>query len=120
MHAKYKFTACSSTISFSVINYTQASDKLVKNELSLIEIKVIYEAYLYLDQNKRKKSIIYKAIVGVIKNKSLNREDSEDILSEALYLLRKALKYFETDRLFNFNAYAITFIRESIKQYRSK
>ena len=71
------------------------------------------KAYLYLDQNKRKKSIIYKAIVGVIKNKSLNREDSEDILSEALYLLRKAsLKYFETDRLFNFNAYAITFIRK--------
>ena len=35
--------------------------------------------------------------------------------------MRKAsLKYFETERSFNFSAYAITFIRESIKQYRSK
>ena len=112
----------SNLINFSVVNYTQAADILINQELSLIKNKSnLLDAYVNLEPKKRHKSIIYKAIIGSLKNHSKNREDVEDVLSEALFLLRKAsLKYFETDRSFNFTAYAITFIRESIKEYRSK
>lgn len=112
----------SNLINFSVVNYTNAADKLVNQELLLIKNKSnLLDAYVNLEPKKRHKSIIYKAIISSLKNHSKNREDVEDVLSEALFLLRKAsLKYFETDRSFNFAAYAITFIRESIKEYRSK
>ena len=109
-------------ITFSVSNYTQAANNLINQELLLIKNKInLLDAYINLEPEKRHKSIIYKAISNSLKNHSKNREDDEDLLSEALFLLRKAsLKYFETERSFNFTAYAITFIRESIKEYRSK
>ena len=112
----------SNLINFSVVDYTKAANKLVDQELSLIRNKSnLLDAYVNLEPKKRHKSIIYKAIINSLKNHSKNREDVEDVLSEALFLLRKAsLKYFETDRSFNFTAYAITFIRESIKEYKSK
>ena len=112
----------SNQICFSVIDYTGSANNLINQELALVKGKSnLFEAYINLEPKKRNKSIIYKSIIAIIKNQSINREDSEDILAEALFLLRKAsLKYFETERSFNFSAYAITFIRESIKQYRSK
>ena len=112
----------SNQINFSVVDYTQAANYLINQELSLIRNKSnLLDAYLSLEPRKRHKSIIYKAIISSLKNVSKNREDVEDMLSEALFLLRKAsLKYFEKERSFNFTAYAITFIRESIKEYRSK
>ncbi len=111
-----------SNLNFSVINYTQAANKLINQELVLIKNKSnLLDAYINLNPEKRHKSIIYKAISNSLKNHSKNREDVEDLLSEALFLLHKAsLKYFETERSFNFTAYAITFIRESIKEYKSK
>ena len=112
----------SNQINLSVVDYTQAADYLINQELSLIKNKSnLLDAYVNLEPRKRHKSIIYKAIISSLKNVSKNREDVEDMLSEALFLLRKAsLKYFEKERSFNFTAYAITFIRESIKEYRSK
>ena len=112
----------SNQINLSVVDYTQAANYLINQELSLIRNKSnLLDAYLSLEPRKRHKSIIYKAIISSLKNVSKNREDVEDMLSEALFLLRKAsLKYFEKERSFNFTAYAITFIRESIKEYRSK
>ncbi len=112
----------SNQICFGVIDYTCSANNLINQELVLVKGKSnLFEAYINLEPKKRNKSIIYKSIISIIKNQSINREDSEDILAEALFLLRKAsLKYFETERSFNFSAYAITFIRESIKQYRSK
>ena len=111
-----------SNLNFSVINYTQAANSLINQELVLIKNKSnLLDAYINLNPEKRHKSIIYKAISNSLKNHSKNREDVEDLLSEALFLLHKAsLKYFETERSFNFTAYAITFIRESIKEYKSK
>jgi RNA polymerase sigma factor (sigma-70 family) len=106
----------------SVVNYTEASSKLVDNELNLVKgNNNISEAYYNLKSVNRNKSIIYKSIKGVLKNFSKNREEVEDIVSESLFLLQKAsLKYFEEVRSINFQQYAITFIRESIKEYRSK
>ncbi len=112
----------SNLINFSVVDYTRAADDLISQEILLIKNKCnLLDAYVNLEPKKRHKSIIYKAIKSTLKNHSKNKEDAEDVLSEALFLLRKAsLKYFETERSFNFTAYAITFIRESIKEYKSK
>ena len=112
----------STQIILSVNNYTDASSELVAKELELIKGNPnICEAYYSLGSRNRSKSIIYKSIKGIIKNFSKNREDVEDIVSEALFLLHKSsLKYFEEVRTINFPQYAITFIRESIKEYRSK
>ena len=112
----------STPIILSVINYTVASSSLVANELELVKGNSnICEAYYLLKSSDRNKSIIYKSIKGVLKNFSKNKEDVEDVVSEALFLLHKSsLKYFEEARTINFQQYAITFIRESIKEYRSK
>ena len=109
-------------INLSVVHWTKLSDNLVNQELSLISGQTnLVEAYVNLSPKNRQKSIIYKSISTYLKNYLKNKEDIEDIISEALYLLRKAsFKYFETERSFNFSAYAITYIRESIKEYRSK
>lgn len=109
-------------INLGVVDYTKLSDALVNQELSLINGQTnLVEAYLSLNPKKRQKSIIYKSTSNYLKNYQNNKEDTEDIISEAFYLLRKAsFKYFETERSFNFSAYAITYIRESIKEYRSK
>lgn len=112
----------SNPVLLSVVSYTEASSKLVDNELNLVKgNNNISEAYYNLKSVNRNKSIIYKSIKGVLKNFSKNREEVEDIVSESLFLLQKAsLKYFEEVRSINFQQYAITFIRESIKEYRSK
>lgn len=112
----------SNQILLSVVSYTEASSKLVNNELNLVKGNSnICEAYYHLKSVNRNKSIIYKSIKGVLKNFSKNKEEVEDIVSESLFLLHKAsLKYFEEARSINFQQYAITFIRESIKEYRSK
>mgnify|MGYP006080838339 FL=1 len=112
----------SNPIILSVVNYTDASSALVANELELIKGNSnICEAYYLLKSNNRSKSIIYKSIKGILKNFNKNKEDVEDVVSEALFLLHKSsLKYFEEVRTINFQQYAITFIRESIKEYRSK
>jgi len=112
----------SNPVLLSVVDYTEASSKLVDNELNLVKgNNNISEAYYNLKSVNRNKSIIYKSIKGVLKNFSKNREEVEDIVSESLFLLQKAsLKYFEEVRSINFQQYAITFIRESIKEYRSK
>ncbi|MDA9608961.1 sigma-70 family RNA polymerase sigma factor [Candidatus Pelagibacter sp.] len=112
----------SNPVILSVVNYTDASSALVANELELIRGNSnICEAYYLLKSNNRSKSIIYKSIKGILKNFSKNKEDVEDVVSEALFLLHKSsLKYFEEVRTINFQQYAITFIRESIKEYRSK
>jgi len=109
-------------LNLSVVHWTKLSDNLVNQELSLISGQTnLVEAYVNLSPKKRQKSIIYKSISTYLKNYLNNKEDIEDIISEAFYLLRKAsFKYFETERSFNFSAYAITYIRESIKEYRSK
>ena len=112
----------SKPILLSVVSYTEASSKLVDSELQLIKgNNNISEAYYRLKSVNRNKSIIYKSIKGILKNFSKNKEEVEDIVSESLFLLQKAsLKYFEEARSINFHQYAITFIRESIKEYRSK
>jgi RNA polymerase sigma factor (sigma-70 family) len=112
----------STPIILSVVNYTDASANLVSKELELVKGKKnICDAYYKLNSASRKKSIIYKSIKSILRNYDKNKEDVEDVVSEALFLLHKAsLKYFEKVRSINFDAFAITSIRESIKEYRSK
>ena len=85
-------------LNLSVVHWTKLSDNLVNQELSLISGQTnLVEAYVNLSPKKRQKSIIYKSISTYLKNYLNNKEDIEDIISEAFYLLRKAsFKYFET------------------------
>ena len=112
----------SNPVLLSVVDYTKASSRLINNELDLVKGNTnISEAYYRLKSVNRNKSIIYKSIKSILKNFTKNREEVEDIVSESLFLLQKAsLKYFEEARSINFQQYAVTFIRESIKEYRSK
>lgn len=110
-----------------VINFTKASDSLVQSELNLISKDVANLGLFYctLSPSKKTKSLIYRALRSIFKLTSdqyeKNKENTEDIISEALFLLRSAsIKYFEKDRDCNFEQFAVTHIRENIKGYRSK
>ena len=108
----------------TLINFTNASEALVTNELELVKNNSnLAQAYCTLSPDSRKKSIIYKAIKHLLKISHYynNRENTEDVVSEALFLFKDAsLKYFEETRTINFEQFAIVHIRESIKSYLSK
>ena len=111
----------------TVVNFTEASNSLVQKELNLITKGVTNLALFYCTLNPytKTKSIIYRALKSIFRLTSdqyeKNKEDTEDIVSEALFLLRSAsIKYFEKDRNCNFEQFAVTHIKEGIKGYRSK
>ena len=108
----------------TLINFTDASEALVEDELKLVRNNSnLAQAYCALSQDSRKKSIIYRAIKHLLKlsNYYNNKENTEDVVSEALFLLKEAsLKYFEEIRSINFEQFAVVHIRESIKSYLSK
>lgn len=111
----------------TVVNFTEASDSLVYNELNLNTKGVTNLTLFYctLNPHTKKKSLIYRALKSIFKLTSdqyeKNKENTEDIISEALFLLRSAsIKYFEKDRNCNFEQFAVTHIKEGIKGYRSK
>ena len=67
-----------------------------------------------LSKNKRYESIICCAL-------SRGDRSDEDLVSQALLLLQESsFKYFEKARTINFKQFAITYIRENIKGYKSK
>ena len=108
----------------TLINLTNASEALVATELEIVKNNSnLTQAYCTLSTDSRKKSIIYRAIKHLLKISLYynNRENTEDVVSEALFLLKEAsLKYFEETREINFEQFAIVHIRESIKGYLSK
>ena len=108
----------------TLINFTNASDALVSEELKLVKNNLnLAQAYCNLSLDNRKKSIIYRAVKHLLKTSNYynNKENTEDIVSEALFLLKHAsLKYFEEVRTINFEQFATIHIREGIKGYLSK
>ncbi len=123
----------------SVDDFINFSDKIVANELGLLDKKKdLCHAYSTLSQLACKKSLIKRSLKGAFnplaykiareeasKSDSASdekvKQDSEDIISEALLLLREAsLKYFEKDRDCNFEQFAVVHISGGIKNYRSK
>ena len=110
----------------TVQDFTVASKKLLSKELDLVKGKTnLSLAYCELSPEKRAKSLIYRTLKNSFKltiNKYVNdKENTEDIISEALYLLKEAsIKYFEKNRDYNFEQFAFTHIKEGIKGYRSK
>ena len=83
----------------TLINFTNASEALVATELEIVKNNSnLTQAYCTLSTDSRKKSIIYRAIKHLLKISLYynNRENTEDVVSEALFLLKEAsLKYFE-------------------------
>ena len=108
----------------TLINFTEASEALVNNELELVKNNAnLAQAYCTLSPDIRQKSLIYRAIKHLLKISHYynNKENTEDIVSEALFLLKEAsLKFFEENRSINFEQFATVHIRESIKGYLSK
>ena len=108
----------------TLINFTEASEALVDKELELVKNNAnLALAYCTLSPDNRKKSLIYRAIKHLLKisHYSNNKENTEDVVSEALFLLKEAsLKFFEETRTINFEQFATIHIRESIKGYLSK
>ena len=116
----------SNPVLLTVVDFTKVSDALVAKELSLLKGKTdLCLAYSTLNPSQRKKSLIYRSLKKVF-NLSIYRyendkENTEDVISEALYLLKQAsIKFFEKDRNYNFEQFAVVHIREGIKGYRSK
>ncbi len=111
----------------TVVDFTKASNALVQKELNLNKkgLKDLCLFYCSLKPNLKSKSLIFKALKSSIRltidQYKNNRENTEDIISEALFLLKKAsIKYFEKNRDCNFEQFAIVHIREGIKGYRNK
>jgi len=108
----------------TLINFTEASEALVDKELELVKNNAnLARAFCTLSPNGRKESIIYRAIKHLLKISHYynNKENTEDVVSEALFLLKEAsLKFFEENRSINFEQFATVHIRESIKGYLSK
>ena len=108
----------------TLINLTNASEALVTNELELVKNNSnLAQAYCTLSPDSRKKSIIYRAIKHLLKISKYynNKENTEDVVSEALFLLKEAsLKFFEENRSINFEQFATVHIREKIKKELSE
>lgn len=108
----------------TLINLTKASEALVKQELDIVKNKSnLTEAFCSLSPENRKKSLIYRSIKKFLNfsQYTYNRENTEDILSEALVLLREASeKFFEQNKVNKFEQFAIIHIGENIKKYLSK
>ena len=108
----------------TIVNFTKASEALVMNELRLVKNNSnLAHAYCTLSPDSRQKSIIYRAIKHLLKISKYynNKENTEDVVSEALFLLKEAsLKFFEENRSINFEQFATVHIREKIKSYLSK
>lgn len=111
----------------TVVDFTKVTEALVQKELELIGkgVSNLPLSYCNLNPQNKKKSLIYRALKNTFKPSLYkyrnNRENTEDVISEALYLLKEAsIKFFEKDRYFNFEQFAVVHIREGIKGYRSK
>ena len=116
----------SNPVLLTVVDFTRASNALVAKELEIIKGETdLCLAYSNLNPSQRKKSLIYRSLKKVF-NPSIYRyendkENTEDIVSEALCLLKEAsIKFFEKNRDYNFEQFAVVYIREGIKGYRSK
>ncbi len=111
----------------TVLDFTKVSNALVQKELDLNKKGLTDLCLFYCSLNPvlKSKSLIFKALKSsirlTIEQYKNNRENIEDIISEALFLLKKAsIKYFEKNRDCNFEQFAIVHIREGIKGYRNK
>ena len=106
----------------TVLDFTKVSNALVQKELDLNKKGLTDLCLFYCSLNPvlKSKSLIFKALKSsirlTIEQYKNNRENIEDIISEALFLLKKAsIKYFEKNRDCNFEQFAIVHIREGIK-----
>ena len=111
----------------TVKDFTKISETLVQRELALNTrgLGNLALHYCTLQKTNKKKSLIFRALKKSLRlteeSYELDRENTEDIISEALYLLKEAsIKYFEKDRDCNFEQFAVVHIREKIKNYKSK
>ncbi len=111
----------------TVTDFTKISETLIQRELALNTrgLDNLALHYCTLQKANKKKSLIFRALKKSLRlteeNYELDRENTEDIISEALYLLKEAsIKYFEKDRDCNFEQFAVVHIREKIKNYKSK
>ena len=129
----------SNPVLLTVVDFTKVSDALVAKELSLLKGKTdLCLAYSTLNPSQRKKSLVCRSLKGAF-NPSIykkvyyeankynsaeyenEKQNTEDIISEALYLLRVAsLKFYEKNRDCNFEQFAVVHISGGIKKYRSK
>ena len=101
---------------FSVVDLTSTTKALVNAELALIKAQGVsfVDSLAKLSKQKRYQSIICCAL-------SRRDRSDEDIVSQALLSLQEtSIKYFEEARTYNFKQFAITYIRENIKGYKSK
>jgi len=101
---------------FTVVDLTSTSKALVNAELALIKAQGVsfVDSLAKLRKQKRYQSIICCAL-------SCHDRSDEDIVSQALVSLHEtSIKYFEEARTINFKQFAITYIRENIKGYKSK
>ena len=135
-----QYKLASNSVIKSLGDFTNSIDVKISDEIKLVtkrkDLKSgIYKnctnlalAYCTLNTYQQKQSIIYKALKKVFKPSNYrlenDKENTEDIISEALYLLRKsAIKFLEKDGQkldYNFDQFAIVQIREGIKSYKSK
>ena len=110
-------------IKLAVINSTARSEYLITKELNLLpkeNLSLIDKFFKITTQNK-KKSIIYKSIKGFLRNSYQNKDNAENILSEAFCLFKEAsIKFFNQEREINFEQFAIVHIRENIKTFLNK
>ncbi|WP_440913363.1 hypothetical protein [Candidatus Pelagibacter sp.] len=108
----------------TLINLTKASEALVALELDIVKNKTnLTEAFCSLSPKNRKKSIVYRSLKKFLNFSQFtsNKENTEDILSEALVLLKEAsVKFFQQNRVNKFEQFAIVHIGENIKKYLSK
>ena len=101
---------------FTIVDLTSTSKALVNAELELIKAQGVsfVDSLTKLSKDKRYESIICCAL-------SRGDRSDEDLVSQSLLLLQEAsFKYFEEARTINFKQFAITYIREKIKGYKSK
>ena len=116
----------SNPILLTVVDFTKASEALIAKELDIIKGETdLSLAYSKLNPSQRKKSLIYRSLKKIFKPSiyryESDKENTEDVISEALYLLREAsIKFFEKERDYNFEQFAVTHIRGGIQGYRSK
>lgn len=115
----------SNTKLLSVYSVTSAAKSTIDNELNLIpkHCNNIAEFYCKLPYEFKQKSLIYRSINYYLNlnNFYQNKENVEDIVNEAMFLLHEAsFKYFEKIRDYNIEQFAIVHIRENIKSFLSK
>ena len=113
----------SKPVKLAVFNITAYSSYLVSKELNLFPKKslILIDDFFKISPENKNKSIVYKALKIFLRNSYYNKDNAENILSEAFCLFQEASrKFFEKKREFNFEQFAIVHIRGGIKSFLNK